>query len=223
MSLKMIIKGFLSILLVMAIVFIPAGRLNYWQGWGFTGILILIVVISYILFAGKADLIKEREKPGPGTKWWDKVFYAFYIPAFFAVVIIASLDAGRFGWTAQFSLYIYVLGYLIFIFANFVTTWSMWVNRFFSSTVRIQTDRGQQVIQTGPYRFVRHPGYVGGILLGLGTSLILGSFWALIPAGFVTMLLITRTYLEDATLQKELLGYADYTSKVRFRLLPGIW
>ncbi|HUV75978.1 MAG TPA: isoprenylcysteine carboxylmethyltransferase family protein [Dehalococcoidales bacterium] len=99
----------------------------------------------------------------------------------------------------------------------------MWVNRFFSSVVRIQKDRGQEVVQNGPYHSVRHPGYVGGILMAISTSLVLGSLWALIPAGVIFILLVIRTYLEDTTLQKELTGYADYAKKVRFRLLPGIW
>ena len=97
----------------------------------------------------------------------------------------------------------------------------MWVNRFYSSVVRIQT--GQEVVQDGPYRFVRHPGYVGGILMAISSSLIFGSLWALIPAGIVVILLIIRTHLEDITLQKELQGYIDYTKKIRYRLLPGIW
>jgi len=216
-------QSFFGILLVLAIIFLPAGRITYWQGWAFAGTMVLIVLISAIMFAGKTDVIKERQKPGPGTKWWDKIFYAFYIPAFFAVVIIAGLDAGRFGWTGQFPVLLYIIGYIVFLFSNFMYLWSMWINRFFSSTVRLQTDRGQEVVQNGPYRLVRHPGYVGGILMGISTALVLGSLWALIPAGVVMLLLIIRTYLEDATLQKELPGYADYASKVRYRLLPGIW
>jgi protein-S-isoprenylcysteine O-methyltransferase Ste14 len=99
----------------------------------------------------------------------------------------------------------------------------MWVNNWFSSTVRIQMDRDQHVVQDGPYRYVRHPGYVGGILMAVSASLILGSLWALIPASIVVLLLVIRTYLEDTTLQKELPGYADYTKKVRYRLVPGLW
>jgi protein-S-isoprenylcysteine O-methyltransferase Ste14 len=99
----------------------------------------------------------------------------------------------------------------------------MWTNRFFSSTVRIQTDRGHEVVEGGPYRFMRHPGYVGAILLVTSISLVLGSLWALIPAGVVAVLLIIRTCLEDITLQRELTGYADYARRVRFRLVPGIW
>ncbi len=220
---RIVAQGFFAFLLMIAMIFIPAGRITYWQGWVFVGTIFLIVLISSIAFVSKTDLIEERMKPGPGTKWWDKVFYAFFIPTFYAVIIIASLDAGRFQWSPLLPVSVYIVGYMSFILSNFIHLWAMWINRFFSSTVRIQTDRKHEVVQDGPYRFVRHPGYVGGILLAISSSLVLGSLWALIPAAFVGILLIIRTYLEDVTLQKELAGYADYAKKVRYRLLPGIW
>jgi protein-S-isoprenylcysteine O-methyltransferase Ste14 len=102
-------------------------------------------------------------------------------------------------------------------------TWAEAVNKFFEVTVRIQTDRGQKVIDTGPYAIVRHPGYVGGILFCVGTALCLGSVWALIPAGLASFLLVLRTRWEDQTLQAELPGYQEYTERVRYRLLPGVW
>lgn len=101
--------------------------------------------------------------------------------------------------------------------------WAKWTNRFFSSTVRIQTDRGHEVVQDGPYRIVRHPGYVSGILMAITSSLVLGSLSGLIPAGAVMALLVVRTGLEDRTLRNELAGYADYAQKTKFRLLPGVW
>ena len=94
---------------------------------------------------------------------------------------------------------------------------------FFSSVVRLQNDRGQEVVQQGPYRMIRHPGYVAGSLMAISISLVLGSLWGLIPAGAVLILLIIRTYLEDTTLQRELPGYSDYARKVKYRLIPGIW
>ena len=188
-----------------------------------SGTIFLLVLISYIAFSNKTELIKEWVKPGPGTKWWDKVFCAFFIPSYSAIIIIASLDAGRFQWTTHLPVAVYIISYIAHLFSNFIILWSMWVNEFFSSIVRIQTDRGQEVVQNGPYRFVRHPGYIVGIILGISNALVLGSLWALIPAGFIMTLLIIRTYLEDNTLVKELAGYSDYAKKVRYRLLPGIW
>ena len=219
--LRMVVKGLFGLLVIIAIIFLLAGRITYWQGWVYGVTSILIVVIQSIAFANKTDFAKERVKIGPGTKRWDKIFLAFYNPLNFAIIIIASLDAGRFGWTTQLPLFVYTIGYVVYVLSNFINLWAMWVNRFFFYTVRIQ--KGQKVVQNGPYRFIRHPGYVGGILLGIGTALVLGSLWALIPAGIIVILLIIRTYLEDTTLQKELPGYAGYAKKVKYRLLPRIW
>jgi protein-S-isoprenylcysteine O-methyltransferase Ste14 len=215
--------GFFTLLLMIAMILILAGRINYWQGWGFGGVTALILLVKSIFFPDRSDLFQERIKPGPGTKWWDKVFYAFYLPAFFAVFIIGCLDGGRFGWTASLPVFVYISGYIMYIFSISIFLWAQQINRFFSSVVRIQHDRGHEVIQTGPYKYVRHPGYIGGILMVISTALVLGSLWALIPAGVVSILLIIRTYLEDTTLQKELVGYGKYATKVRYRLLPGVW
>lgn len=220
---KLAVQGIFSLVLVLAMLFVSAGRITYWQGWVFCGVTILIVVLQIFLFSGKSSLVQERMKPGSGMKWWDKIFYSLYIPAFFAVVIVASLDAGRFGWSPQFSPAVYIAGYLIYLLSIFIYSWGMWANMFFSSVVRLQNDRGQKVVENGPYRFVRHPGYVGGILMAISISLALGSLWGLIPASVIFVLLIIRTYLEDTTLQKELAGYSDYAKRTRYRLLPGIW
>jgi protein-S-isoprenylcysteine O-methyltransferase Ste14 len=220
---KLAAQGIFSLALVLAMLFLSAGRLTYWQGWVFCGVTILIVIIQIFLFSGKGSLVKERMRPGAGMKWWDKIFYSLYVPAFFAVVVVASLDAGRFGWSPQFSPAVYIAGYLIYLFSIFLYSWGMWANTFFSSVVRLQNERGHEVVENGPYRFVRHPGYTGGILMAISISLVLGSLWGLIPSGVVFVLLIIRTYLEDTTLQKELGGYSDYTKKVKYRLLPGVW
>jgi len=220
--LRNVIKGFFVFLLTVVIIFLLAGRITYWQGWVYGGTNFLLLLIISIIFASKADLVKERLEPGPGIKGWDKIlFYGLYIPIFYAVFIIATLDAGRFLWTAPLPVSVYIISYIAYFFSQFIHHWAMWVNRFYSSVVRIQT--GQEVVQNGPYQFVRHPGYVGGILMAISSPLIFGSLWALIPAAMVVILLIIRTYLEDITLQKELPGYTDYTKKVRYRLLPGIW
>ncbi|MFH1486913.1 MAG: isoprenylcysteine carboxylmethyltransferase family protein [Chloroflexota bacterium] len=220
------VKAFLSLLLILGIVFIPAGRIDYWQGWLFVGVNVVVISALLTRFVTNPDfrgLGKERMKPGPGTKWWDKVFYAFYVPAFFLVIVVGCLDVGRFVWTTELPWPVYIIGAVALAFSDVLVMWAMWTNKFFSSVVRIQTDRGQTVVQSGPYRFVRHPGYVAAILMGVGSSLTLGSLWGLVPAATVAILLVVRTYLEDITLRRELPGYADYARKVRHRLLPGVW
>ena len=220
---RIVVQGIISILVMMALIFVLAGRMNYWQGWAFLVFTGIGVSIQIIAFAGKTEVLKERFNPGPGTKWWDKIFWALYLPLFLTVMIVACLDTGRFRWTANLPAYIYIIGYLGFALSIFLYSWAMWVNRFFSTMVRIQTDRGQTVVQDGPYRFVRHPGYVAGIVMAASLALIFGSLWALLPAAGVMLLLIIRTHLEDSVLKIELPGYADYAQKVRCRLLPGVW
>ena len=183
----------------------------------------LFWLVVAVMFVGKPDVIEERVRPGPGMKWWDKVFFALYIPSFLAILAVATLDAGRHHWTAQFPFPAYAAAYTVLTAAYGLVLWAMWTNRFFSSVVRIQSGRGHHVVHDGPYRFVRHPGYVGAILLGLASAVILGSLWSLIPAGLMAMLVTVRTALEDATLQRELPGYSEYARKVRYRLLPGVW
>ncbi len=214
---------FLVFLFMMVIIFVSAGRLTYWQGWVYGGVSIILFVTSAPMFINKTDLIKERQRPGPGVKWWDKIFFALYVPGYIAVYIVGCLDAGRFGWSPQLPASVYAIGYTVLAASHFLVMWAMWTNRFFSSAVRIQTDRGHAVVQDGPYRFVRHPGYMAGILMGGCIALVLGSLWALIPAAFVAVLVVVRTYLEDITLQRELAGYGEYVEKVKYRIVPGIW
>ena len=137
-------------------------------------------------------------------------------------IIIAGLDY-RFGWSAPIPLAISLAALLVGLLGFAFSTWALVENRFFSAVVRIQTDRGHSVCSTGPYRFVRHPGYAGGILFYLMTPLILSSWWAFIPALLTTIFTIIRTHLEDKTLQAELDGYEAYARQTRYRLLPGVW
>ena len=215
--------GILGTAVCLALLFLLAGRLDYWQGWLFAWVTLFFISAALYIFQNDKDLSKERIKPGPGTKWWDKVFFVFYVPLNAAVLVTASLDTGRFFWSPELPPVVYFSGYLLYITAQITIMWSMRINRFFSSTVRIQRERGQYVIQEGPYRYVRHPGYVGGISLALGMALSLGSLWALIPAGGAVTALVIRTLLEDRTLQKELPGYSEYAQRVKSRLIPGLW
>lgn len=217
------LSSFLKLALLFAMIFWGAGRLDYWQGWAFATLMIGTGVTAYILFKQKPDLIKERLKPGPGMKWWDKIFWVFHFTIYMAILVVGILDGGRFLWTESIPLWGYILSYILYIAGTALIFWSMWVNDYFSSVVRIQKDRGQKVVTGGPYKYVRHPGYVGVILLSLPLAVILGSLWAMIPGALWVLTIVVRTYLEDKTLQKELEGYKEYTKKTRYRLIPGIW
>jgi protein-S-isoprenylcysteine O-methyltransferase Ste14 len=220
---RYIIRAIVTFLIFGAVIFLLAGRLDYWQGWSYVLLNIVIIFLTIYIFRDNPELVMERQKPGPGVKWWDKVFYAFFLPANLAYVVIGPLDSGRYHWTSGFPWYGYVAGFLLYILSHIIKNWAMYVNPYFSSMVRIQKDRGQKVIQKGPYARVRHPGYTSVFFLGTGTALIFGSWWALIPAGFTILLIFIRTWLEDITLQKELEGYREYQNKVRYRLIPGVW
>ena len=215
------IRVWLFVFLVSASIFILAGRINYWQGWLFVAGYISFFLIHLVV--SKKELIRERVKPGPGRKSWDKFFLPLYLPTSISIFAVAALDAGRFNWTGNLPAVVYIISYTVLVLSLSLSLWAMRTNKFFSSVVRIQTDRGHYVIRSGPYRFIRHPGYIAGIFALISTAPALGSLWALIPASLAVVLIIIRTYLEDRTLKEELPGYSEYAQDVKFRLLPRIW
>lgn len=206
--------------------FIGAGTLRWDWAWIFTAVtLIGWVTLSLILARFNPELLNERGKRAKelsGTKPWDWLIMGVYSILLLATPLVAGLDY-RYGWSSPLSDGIKVTGIVMLIIGFFLLTWSMAVNRFFEATVRIQTNRGHQVISSGPYRYVRHPGYVGVILQFIAVPLSLGTFAAWIPALLGVGLYILRTALEDRTLIAELPGYTDYARQTRFRLLPGVW
>lgn len=222
-NLGVLIKGILALLTMLALIFLIAGRSDYWQAWIFGIANFFVVVILSLKFSDISELMKERTKPGSETKWWDKLFWAFFGPMNLAIFIIASLDAGRFHWSHPIPLYVYPLGYIVYFFSSSLHFWAIRVNRFYTSTVSIQSEEGHEVIQSGPYRFVRHPGYLGIAMMVVSIAVVLGSLWAIVPAACVVVLLVLRTVLEDSALQQELSGYQAYAKKVRYRLVPKIW
>jgi len=157
-----------------------------------------------------------------GTKRWDKVLIALLMLSFLALFPLAALDSGRFHWSSV-PAWLIVLGYALLCIGFFISIWAEAVNKFAEPSVRIQTERGHKVIDTGPYAIIRHPLYFGSLFLFLGIPLALGSYWALIPAAAATVTIVVRTILEDRTLQNELPGYKEYTSRVPRRLIPGLW
>jgi protein-S-isoprenylcysteine O-methyltransferase Ste14 len=180
------------------------------------------IVITTYLRRVNPEVIAARVNRHKGTKGWDRWLVGFLISLMVSILPVAALDDGRFHWSHA-PWWVCGIGYVMLIAGLAGTTWAEAVNKFFEPTVRIQTDRGHTVIDTGPYAIVRHPGYAFGILVFLGIPLALGSFWALIPAVVSCLLLVVRTVLEDRTLQNELPGYEEYAQRVRYRLVPGVW
>ena len=136
--------------------------------------------------------------------------------------IVAGLDV-RFGWSPDLPDWIQITALVVLQIGSLLGTWAMFSNRFFSSQVRIQTDRGHSVVKEGPYKYVRHPGYAGGLISWLAAPVFFSSWWVIIPAVVVAAASFKRTALEDRTLQEELPGYAEYSQEVKYRLIPGIW
>jgi protein-S-isoprenylcysteine O-methyltransferase Ste14 len=180
-----------------------------------SGLLVLLVVRD-------PALIAERENPPAGAQKWDQRLVRLYGLAMITVLIVAGLQE-RFGWPPAVSLAIHLIGLLGIISTVVLGAWAMRVNTYFSAYVRIQEDRHHTVVDQGPYRFVRHPGNLSMILWALGVALVLGSLWALLPAGLAAAMVVRRTQREDKTLLAELPGYIDYAGRVRYRILPGIW
>lgn len=160
--------------------------------------------------------------PKKGAKAWDTALLGLYGVAMMIMWIVAGLDL-RYGWSSGISPSAQILALLIVIAGYALVVWATGTNAFFSQVVRIQTERGHTVIRSGPYRVVRHPAYVGMILVVVGAPILLGSWWALIPGVISAVLMIVRTSLEDKTLQAELPGYREYAQRTRYRLLPGVW
>ena len=179
-------------------------------------------ISAAILARVNPAIYRARSRFQPGTKDWDKALLAVILPAMVAVLPVASLDAGRFHWSSVPD-WAVMLGYGLMLAGIAATGWAQAVNPFFEPGVRIQSERHQRVIDTGPYRFVRHPGYIAAIMLFFGMALALGSLWALVPAAIASAVLALRTSWEDRLLRVELPGYADYARRVRYRLIPGIW
>jgi protein-S-isoprenylcysteine O-methyltransferase Ste14 len=217
---KRLIQVVVQLLIVAAILFFSAGRVNWVWAWAYLGVGVGILVINALVMS--PELIAERGEIKENTKGWDKLLGIFIAIPTLGTFIVAGLDE-RFGWSPQLAVAMQVVALILFALAQLLFSWAMASNKFFSATVRIQDDRGQTVATGGPYLYVRHPGYVGYITSWITASLALGSLWALIPAGLVMCLMVVRTALEDKTLQEELDGYKDYARRVRYRLLPGIW
>ena len=213
-------------LLIPLILLICGGDLGWWQAWLYS-LLIVAAGIGGRMWAEQRHpgLMAERQNIEniQNAKAWDKVLAPLMaVSVGYPMVFVAGLDH-RFNWSPEFPLWLIVIGFILISLGYAFAAWALAENRFFSSVVRIQTDRGHVVCDTGPYRFVRHPGYAGNILALFGIVLALGSVWTLIPAAVASIIAVIRTVLEDQTLQEELPGYRDYARRVGYRLIPWIY
>jgi protein-S-isoprenylcysteine O-methyltransferase Ste14 len=200
-----------------------AGTLDWWRGWVYLAVGVAITALLGALAQASPELIDERRTAAAKAKPWDRWLVPL-IGAFLplASIVVAGFDR-RFGWTRNLATWLSISALLMMVAAMLWTYWAMRANPFFSSHVRIQSDRGHRVVSVGPYAYVRHPGYTGSIVFSLAVPVLLGSLPALAVAAAFVPVIVARTFLEDRTLVAELDGYAEYTRRVRHRLVPFIW
>lgn len=209
-------------LVFVAIVLLCAGRISVWQAWVYGALSLALNVAQRVVLSGNPELAKERTQPGAEARASDKALLGIGLVLTLVMLVTAGL---QFRWEggASLSLAWFVVGVVLNLAGGGLFLWALRDNRFFSSVVRLQTDRRHAVCTTGPYRLVRHPGNLGMIVGTLGFPLLFQSTWSFVPAALAVMNLIVRTHLEDALLTNELDGYREYRDHTRFRLLPGLW
>lgn len=218
-----ILDQILSVAAMGVALFWSAGRIDWWAAWAAIGVwLIFFTATDILLLRYNPGLMAERLAPPKGAKTWDRVIMSIFRLTTLVRYILAGLDQ-RYGWTIGFTIVAQLTGLCVCVLGYALLAWAMTTNAFFSQIVRIQSERGQAVVTSGPYRYVRHPAYVGMIFFELAMPALLASWPAFIASGLCAILLILRTVLEDRTLLAELTGYGDYARQVRYRLLPGIW
>lgn len=219
-----ILRLAISAALMGCALFLTSARLNWTRAWIFLSVTLAAQsVVTIVLHRNRPDLVIERSRIQQGTKWWDKVLMPIIaIIGPVAIWCVAGWDV-RSAWPPAIDPAWSAVGIAVCAASPALTFWAMLTNRFFSATVRMQRERNQVVVDQGPYQYVRHPGYSGALLFTMASPIALGSIQALIPAALTSAALALRTALEDSTLRKELDGYANYSRRVRYRLVPGLW
>jgi protein-S-isoprenylcysteine O-methyltransferase Ste14 len=213
---------------IVVIPFLPlliSGQWGWWQAWAYALTSILGFIVSRALAAQRnPDLLAERARflQHEDAKPWDKVLAPLVGLGGGLVPLVAGVEA-RLIWPPTIGLLVSLVALAVLLAGYILSSYALIENRFFSGMVRLQVDRGQQVVSTGPYRWLRHPGYAGSLLAYFATPLLLDSAWAFVPALLLAVILVVRTRLEDRTLQDELPGYREYATQVHYRLFPGIW
>jgi len=211
-------------LVVGPFLFIPAGTLAWPMGWAVLGVFVGGSLALPLAAAARCPgLAQERLKPAAGAKKWDRLLTSAANLLLIAVMLPVSGLDHRFGWSPMLPGAVAGMGLCLFALGYVAVIWAMTANPFFSALVRIQTERGHTVAVAGPYRYLRHPGYLAMIAQFLTAPLALGSLFAYVPAILAAGVYVIRTALEDRTLRSELPGYGEYAARVRCRLIPGIW
>lgn len=218
-----VLSGVLGLAIFALAWFGIAGRVNWWQGWAILlAFIIYVSILVWRLSKVNPELVQERNLPAEKAEAWDRVVMGLYSVVLVILLAVCALDGGRYAWSTV-PLGVQMIGWILLVVAGAMVWQVMNTNAYLSSWARIQDDRSQVVVEEGLYQRIRHPMYLAIILAFLGIPLALGSWWGLIPSFLIVGLFVYRTYWEDQMLIEGLAGYIEYTHKVRYRLLPGIW
>lgn len=213
----------IGLLLALPLLFWTAGTIDWRRGWLFYSLLVALAFFAVAWISrDNPELFAARRRIPKAAKPWDMAIIAITLLAWLSIMPIAALDDARFGWAPQ-PVWVQLVGYVLLIAGFMGVTWAQSVNRHFETTIRIQTDRAHAVIDTGPYAFIRHPGYAFAIPMSAGMALSLGSLFALIPVAVIAVVLAIRTLAEDGELKANLPGYTEYAARVKQRWMPGVW
>lgn len=223
-----LLKVFLFLVLILGVPMLPlliSWQWNWWEAWVYAAISVLGFVISRYL-AGRRNpgLLAEREQSfqHQNAEKWDQVLSPMLMLMGIIMPLLAGLER-RFVVSGQFNFAITILAIFFMVMGYALGAYALYTNRFFSGIVRIQSERGHHVVDQGPYRWMRHPGYTGSLISHPAIPFLLSSWWAFIPAALAIVIIFIRTAFEDHTLQEKLEGYADYAQRVPYRLIPGVW
>jgi protein-S-isoprenylcysteine O-methyltransferase Ste14 len=217
---------FIAAIIQAVVFFLAAGRIDVGRAWIYYGVtlgyLVIAMPVLLLRFPQVLEIVNERGRFKKDVKVWDKAWGVLYTVMLLLIPAVAGFDIGHLKGPGVSTAFV-IPSLVVTVVAYAFTHWAMVVNRYAETGVRIQEDRGQQVVSSGPYSYVRHPFYVSMILMQLAYPSTLGSLWAYVPVAALVALVVWRTAMEDRTLRSELPGYADYAEHTRYRLLPGIW
>lgn len=220
---RAIVASYVGVLLYASLVFVGAWKITYRAGLLYVVLALIGTTLNHLLVPAGSTLTADRAREARTGQGWDRRLLGLYFLVNVVTFLTAGMDSGRFGWTGDLPPGVTVVGAALMLSGQLIFALAKRQNAFFSSTVRIQAERGHSVCDAGPYRFVRHPGYLGMLMSLLAFPLVMSSLWAFVPAGVAVIVLARRAALEDRFLVGELPGYQDYARRTRWRLVPGLF
>jgi protein-S-isoprenylcysteine O-methyltransferase Ste14 len=220
---RAIVASYVGVIAYAGFLFAGAWKLAYWQGILYLALALVGTTVSHLLVPADSDLTAERARGAKSGEAWDRKLLGGLFLANIATFVTAGLDSGRFSWSGRVPIAVTVVGAAMMLLGQVLFALAKRENAFFSSTVQVQDGRGHEVCDSGLYRVVRHPGYLGMLLSMIAFPLVTNSYWAFVPTALAAGLLLARTVLEDRFLTRELPGYTEYAARVRWRLVPGVF